>query len=103
MSLRRLEADAWSFARDVTNNAVSALVDAHQQEQARRRCEGCTDAVFHERMMVLLPRWRWIARAHHRRRGRLAAARCDALRQAGDLVAISICAGAKGTTQQGRA
>jgi hypothetical protein len=103
MSLRRLEADAWSFARDVTNNAVSALVDAHQQEQARRRCESCTDAVFHERMLATLPRWRLPAIWRHRRRLRKARAWCDALRQAGDLVAISICAGAKGTTQQGRA
>jgi hypothetical protein len=87
--------DALDFAKGIADSVVETIVDAAERERARRRCEACVDVVFHNRMVALLPRWRFLARAHHRRRSRLAQARCDALRAKGDLVAIAICAGGR--------
>lgn len=98
MSLASTRAEAMEFARGLANNAVSSLVDAAQQHAARKRCEACTEMIFHERMVQLLPGIRWIARLHHKRMAKRCRAYCDALRAKGDLVAISICAERRVTT-----
>jgi hypothetical protein len=90
-----LESEARKAAVEVATNAIDALVSAAEREQARQRVAGCTDMLFHERMVQTLPRWRWLARAHHRRRARKARAHCDALRSTGDPVACRMCAEAK--------
>lgn len=90
-----IEREVRQAAVDVASNALDALVSAAEREQARQRVAGCTDMLFHEAMSKRLPRWRWLARAHHRRRARKARAHCDALRAAGDPIACAMCTEAK--------
>lgn len=90
-----LESELRRGAVEVASNAIDALVSAGEREAARQRVQGCTDMLFHESMAKRLPRWRWLARAHHRRKARRARAHCDALRSGGDPVACRMCADAK--------
>lgn len=90
-----IEREARRAAVEVASNAIDALVSAAEREQARQRVAGCTDAIFHAAMLRRLPRWRWLARFHHRRRLARAQSFCDALRSKGDPVACRMCAEAK--------
>lgn len=90
-----LEREVRQAAVEVASNAIDAIVSAAEREAARQRVQGCTDFIFHDTLARRLPKWRWLARAHHRRRARRARAHCDALRSSGDPVAICMCAEAK--------
>ena len=90
-----IEREARRAAVEVASNAIDALVSAAEREAARKRVEGCTDMVFHEAMVLRLPKWRRIAKAIHRYKARRARSRCDALRASGDPVACRMCSDAK--------
>jgi hypothetical protein len=57
---------------------LATIVDAAVQQRLRREAEPALWWAFHERMVELLPRWRVLARAHHRRMARRYEALTDA-------------------------
>lgn len=66
---------------------LGLIVSAIEREALRRRAQPELWRRFHARMVELLPRWRRIARAHHRRMAR----RYAALVYAGSVAAVERC------------
>lgn len=89
--MTKLERQVLSETFDAFEHGLAAIVSAVEREMLRRQAEPELWYRFHSRMVKRLPRWRWAARAHHRRMAR----RYEAMDYARDhaLAAINRCTG----------
>lgn len=74
MSLR---AQVLSELENAAESAVKGLFGFIERERMRARATPCKTHAFHALMYRRLPRWRWIARAHHKYLARRFQALCD--------------------------
>lgn len=84
MNPKALQQIALEEAFGAFERGLASIVNSIIRERLRREAEPELWRRFHSIMLRLLPRWRWLARAHHRRMAR----RYEALAGANCLAAI---------------
>ena len=71
------------LAQDLGENVVDGVVDLISKQIDWKKVDPCGAAVFHREMARTVPRWRWLARYHHKRLYLRWRARCKAKKKCG--------------------
>lgn len=85
--MTRLQREVTEEVIGTFERGLATIVDAIQREMIRRQAQPELWRRFHQRMYERLPRFRWIARLHHRRMAR----RYEAFVYAGSVAAVERC------------
>lgn len=86
-----LQTEVLSEVQGLAERAIDGVIGAIERRRAIKEQHPCVWHAFHRRMWLRLPKIRWLARLHHRRKARRFEALCYAQRDTGDAVACALC------------